>query len=265
MPPFGAVNLRRPADLYQRLAVATAAEVDDPAALAWMQIPLANYSLWIGEWERAEEGTGIALDLYSRLGEWRRWCVAAWVWPQVVQSKGELERAALWGELIAVARRSDDTRHQVRGHGGQFFNYLALGNTAEALAGPNDAVAAIMAGNPEMTVVEERLWHGMNAVAALHHGDHARAAACVREQLAAIGRNRLKFDLLEVLATPAEVFMELWEQGQATRTEALQGCRALDSYARTYAFARPRMLRLRGGFAWLAGNQSAPGACGATA
>lgn len=252
---FGAVNLRRPADLYQRLAVATAAEVDDPPALAWMQIPLANYSLWIGEWERAEEETGIALDLYSRLGEWRRWCVAAWVLPQVVQCKGELERArALWGELIAVARRSDDTRHQVRGHGGQFFNYLALGNTAEALA-CLDAVAAIMAGNPEMTVVEERLWHGMNAVAALHHGDHGRAAACVREQLAAIGRNRLKFDLLEVLATPAEVLIELWEQGQATQAEALQGCRALDSYARTYAFARPRMLRLRGRFAWLAGDQ----------
>ena len=253
-PTFGAVNMRRLADHYRRLAVATAADVADPPALAWMQISLSNYSLWIGEWDRAEQEVGIALDLYSRLGEWRRWCVAAWVWPQIAQGKGELRRAReLWGELITVAVRSNDTRHQVRGQGGQFFNYLALGETAAALA-CRDAVAVIMADNPEMTVVEERLWHGMNAVAALHHGDYKRAGACAREQLAAIGRNRLKFDLLEVLATPAEVLTELWEKGEATQPEAEQGCKAMDSYARTYAFGRPRALRLRGRCAWLAGQ-----------
>jgi len=256
---FSSINLLRPADLYQRLALATAAQVDDPAALAWIQIPLNNYSLAIGEWERAEQEVNIALDLYSRLGEWRLWCVAAWFRPQAVQFKGELGRAqALWAELINVALRSNDTRHQVRGNGGQFFNHLALGNTAAALASL-DAVAAIIAENPEMTGVEEQLWHGMNAVSALLRGDYERAAASAREHLVANSRNRFRYDLLEVSAAPAEVLIELWEKGHVTQAEAEQGCRALAGYARIYAFARPRALRLRGRFAWLAGDAKRAG------
>lgn len=250
---LGGIGINGAADGYRERAVRLAPAVDDPAR-AWIQIPLSVHSLWTANWDRAEAEIGKALGIYSRLGEWRQWCVAAWVWPQVAQARGRLERAGeLWAELYGVAERSHDTRHQVRARGGHFFNALSLGRTSEALAHLAE-VDGIMADNPEMVAVEERVWHGMRAVAALGRGDGAGAAAEAREQLAAIGRARFKFDLLEVFAAPAEVFLALWERGEATAAEATAGERALAGYARTYAFARPRALRLRGRHAWLAGN-----------
>lgn len=250
---LGGVGINGPADSYRERAVRLAPAVDDPAR-AWIQIPLSIHSLWTANWDRSEAEIGEALAIYSRLGEWRQWCVAAWVWPQVAQGRGELERASgLWAELYAVAERSRDTRHQVRARGGHFFNALSLGRTDEALAYLAE-VDGIMAENPEMVAVEERVWHGMRATAALGRGDGAAAADAAREQLAAIDRSRFKFDLLEVFAAPAEVFLALWERGKATEGEAAAGERALAGYARTYAFARPRALRLRGRHAWLVGK-----------
>jgi hypothetical protein len=172
----------------------------------------------------------------------------------VAQSRGHLSRARdLWAELDAVAVRSRDTRHQVRSRGGQFFNHLSLGQPEAAFA-CLESTGAVLAENPEMMPVEERLWYAINATWALHLGDWARARETAHEQLAAIGRARFKFDLLEVFATPAEVLLSLWERGEASAEEARTACKALGSYARIYTFARPRALRARGRHDWLAGK-----------
>ena len=205
--------------------------------------------------ERAEYEIDQALGIYSRLGDWRRWCVVAWVWPQVAQYRSGLHRAQeLWAELYEIAQSSQDTRHQVRGRGGQMFNFLAQGKREEAFACA-DSVGVLIEANPEMFEVEERLWYAILAVRALHEERWAEARALAHEQIAAIGRAQFKFDLLDVFAASAEVFLTLWEMGLADKKEAWKGCRVLSRYARTYPFARPRALCCQAKFAWLDGNQ----------
>lgn len=251
---LGAMSLNGPADNYRARALQTAAKIDDINTKADIQIPLSVHSLWVGEWERAEREIDAALTIYSRLGDWRHWCVAAWLWPQVAQGKGELNRARdLWAELLSVARRSQDTRHQVRSLGGQMFNFLTLGDMETAFACVADA-AVILEENPEMMPLEERLWYAMTATQALHREEWEQAREVAQSLLQAIARARFKYDLLEVFATAAEVFLALREQGLATDEEAQQGCKVLDQYARTYAFARPRALRLQARRAWLGGK-----------
>lgn len=252
---LGAVSLNSAADGYRRLALAMESQIDDLPARAWSRITLSTHSVWVADWERAEKEIGEALEIYTQLGDWRLWGVAAWLWPQVAQSRGKLEQARdLWAELHAVAARSRDTRHVVRGRGGQFFNFASLDQWAEARQCLAD-VGSVLDENPEMMPMEERLWHAANATQALRDEAWATARDEARETLAAIGRARFKFDLMEVFATPAEVYLALWEQGQAAAVDAQAACKVINGYARTYAFARPRSLRLGGRYAWLAGNR----------
>ncbi len=251
---MGVVSLHRAADSYRRHALALEPQIEDLPARAWARVTLSTLSVWTANWDGAEQEIGEALEIYSQLGDWRRWGVAAWLLPQVAQSRGQLERARdLWHELHAVAERSQDTRHEVRGRGGQYFNFLTLDQADEALACLN-GMAAIMAGNPEMLPVEERLWYAAQAAWAARQGEWGRAREMADETLAAIGRARFKFDLLEVFATPAEVYLALWERGEADKASADKALKPLSGFARTYAFARPRALRLRGQFAHLQGN-----------
>jgi hypothetical protein len=254
-PTLGAVSFNSAADSYRARALALEPLIDDLPARAWSRISLSTHSVWVGAWDRAEREIREALDIYTQLGDWRRWCVAAWLWPQVAQGRGDLAQARdLWAELYEVALRSRDTRHQVRGRGGQFFNYLALDQPEAALA-CLEGMRLLMAENPEMMPVEERLWHSASAAWALREGDWTRARAEAQETLAAIGRARFKFDLLEVFAAPAEVSLALGERGEATAADAATGCKAMNSYARSYAFARPRALRLRGRLALMQGQK----------
>jgi len=254
-PTLGTVSLHGLAARYRERTLAMVTSIDDLTTKAYIQIPFSSYSLWVGDWERAEQEVNEALAIYARLGDWRRWCVAAWVWPQVAQSQAQLERARdLWAELYNVALSSQDTRHQVRSRGGQVFNFLALNQPEQAFACA-DAVGVLLEENPEMLAVEERLWYAILAVRALHEQRWAEARTLAYELMAAINRARFKFDLLEVFAASAEVFLALWERGEAGAKEGQQGCRVLSQYARTYPFARPRALRSRARYAWLAGKQ----------
>jgi class 3 adenylate cyclase/tetratricopeptide (TPR) repeat protein len=252
---FGTVSLHGLANSYRERALAISASLDDLNTKAFIQIPFSSYSLWVGDWARAEQEIDEALTIYSRLGDWRRWCVAAWLWPQVIEGKGDLEQARdLWADLYNVALSSQDTRHQVRARGGQVFNFLALGQTEEAFACV-DSIGLLLTENPEMQPLEERLWYACQAIRALRLEQWAEARALAHELLEAIGRARFKFDLLEVFATAAEVFLALWEIGEAEASEAKEGCKVLKQYARTYPFARPRSLHLQARYAKLSGKR----------
>lgn len=247
---WGTVSLHSVADRHRNYALEMAADIDDPATLAYIQVPLSSYSLWVGNWARAEQEIDTGLKIYEQLGEWRRWCVLAWTWPQVVQGQGDLQRAkVLWAEVTAVARRTYDTRHEVRSLGGQFFNHLALGEIAAATECV-EMIGAVLEENPEMKPVEERLWFAVRAIAALQQEQWAEAHELALAQLEAVARARMKYDLLEVFAASSHVLLVLWQHGEATASEVKQGLKLLQGYARTYPFARPRLLRYQAQYAW---------------
>jgi hypothetical protein len=231
-------------------------QIDDLPAQAWSRISLASYSLPSGAWERGEIEVNESLAIYTKLGDWRKWCVAAWIMPQFSQGKGDLLLARdQWAELYDVALRSRDTRHQVRAQGGQFFNYLSMGQVDDAFI-CLDVAGIVLDENPEMMPVEERLWFGMAAMKALYEENWVEARKLAHEQIEAIGRAPLKFDLQDVFSASADVLLLLWERGEASGEEAQQGIKTLNRYARNNAFARPRASRLQARYAWLSGKES---------
>ncbi len=251
---LGTISLDKSAQNYRTRALAMADQIDDLPAQAWSRIPLSSYSLQSGAWDRGTAEIEEALDIYTRLGDWRKWCIAAWTLPQISQGQGKLTLAnQQWRELYDVALRSQDTRHQVRAKGGQFFNHLSLGQTQKAydcLA----IVSSVLDEHPEMMPVEERLWFGMIAKKALAEEKWQKARELAHAQMAAISRAPLKFDLLDVFAASAEVMLILWERDFATQKEAQHGIKTFKGYARSYPFARPRFIRLQARYAWLSGQ-----------
>jgi class 3 adenylate cyclase len=254
MAPTAAIASQGIANAYRVRAVALESDNQDLVARAAAQVPLSVHSVWIGDWDQAEAEIAIALDIYGRLGEWRRWGVAAWLLPQVVEQRGQLTRARdLWAELYNVALRSEDDRHQVRSQGGRFFNFLSLNQPAAALA-VADELDDLMAQNPEMVIVEERMWYAVRATRALLQGETAEARNLIHEQMAAIGRARLKYDVPDVFSSAAENMLTLWEQGAASSDEAKQASRIITSFGRSYPSGRARANRLNGRYAWLSGK-----------
>ncbi|MBE2225223.1 MAG: hypothetical protein IAF02_27045, partial [Anaerolineae bacterium] len=253
---LGTVSLHKLAGNYRKRALEMGDQIDDLPAQAWSRISLASYSLPSGAWERGETEVNESLTIYSRLGDWRKWCVAAWMLPQISQSKGNLLLARdQWAELYDVALRSRDTRHQVRAQGGLFFNYLSMGLVDEAFI-CLDVAGIVLDENPEMMPVEERLWLGMTAMKALYEGNWSEANKFAHEQIEAIGRAPLKFDLQDVFSASAVVLLSLLERGEASSEEAKQGIKTLNGYARNNAFARPRASRLQARYAWSSGKES---------
>jgi class 3 adenylate cyclase len=254
MAPTAAIASQGIAHAYRARAVALESDNEDLVARAAAQVPLSVHSVWIGAWDQAEAEIAIALDIYGRLGEWRRWGVAAWLLPQVAEQRGQLTLARdLWAELYNVALRSEDDRHQVRSQGGRFFNFLSLNQPAAALA-VADELDDLLAQHPEMVAVEERMWYAVRATRALLLGEMGEARTLTHEQMAAIGRAQLKYDVPDVFSSASENMLTLWEQGAASPAEAKQACRIITSFGRSYPSGRARAARLNGRYAWLSGK-----------
>ena len=254
---FGYLTLTRFADAYRERALALAGDLDHLPTTAWAQIALSSYSLWYGEWDRCLAELAEAMDLNAQLGDWRLWCISAWMQAQVTTCLGNLALARRqWESLYTTAVKYEDTRHQIWSRGGQFFNFVYTGQIGEAGACVRD-VEGVIERRKEHLIIDERLWHAMHARYALETGQLASAKEWADGQIAAMQRSKFKYDLLEVFATPVEVRIRLQQAGMATSGEVKEASQILKSYARKYPFARARSLRCEGASEWLSGNKRA--------
>jgi class 3 adenylate cyclase len=254
---MGYLTLTRFAEAYRERALTLAGDLDHWPTTAWAQIALSSYSLWYGKWDRCLSELAEAMDLNVQLGDWRLWGVAAWMLPQVTTSLGYLALAGhQWTELYTTALRNENTRHQIWSRGGQFFNSLDSGQLEEAGSCLRD-VERTMNMHSEHLIIDERLWHSMQARYALELGLLTSAREWTDGLVEAIHRSKFKYDLVDVFSTPAEVRLRLWPEGNATRAEVREACQILKSYARKYPFARARSLRYEGIHKWLSGKHGA--------
>ncbi len=254
---LGFMTLTSLADGYRERALAMASDLEHLPTTAWIQIAFSSYSLWYGKWDRCLSELAEAMDLNAQLGDWRLWCVSGWLLPQVTTSLGDLTLAIhQWAEVYDIALRTEDTRHQIWARGGQFFNFVDTGKLEEAGACLR-GVANIMELHPEHLIIDERLWHSMQARYALETGQLASAKQWTEGQVEAMNRSQFKFDLLGIFSGPAEVRIRLWAEGMATRKEVKEASDILKSYARKYPFARARSLRYEGIYEWVSGKPHA--------
>ncbi len=252
---LGFLTLTSLADGYRERALAMAKDLNHLPTTAWIQIAFSSYSLWYGKWDRCLAELAEAMELNAQLGDWRLWGISGWLLGQVTTSLGNLALANRQLENVYdTALRTEDTRHQIWSRGTQFFNFIETGQLDEAGACLRD-VESVMEVHPEHLIIDERLWHGMQARYALETGQLESARQWTDGQVEAINRSQFKYDLINAFSGPAEVRLRLWDEGMATRKDVEEACKILKSFARKYPFARARSLRYEGAYEWVSGRQ----------
>ena len=260
---LGLASLRRLARVYHRLALQTAARLDDPGIAIRIRARTAVYQLGIGNWDSCRH-LDAAMSLCEQIGDTYVWEENAAIRARAAHLLGEFELAARLGaEIRSRAHATGSTVHEIWGYGAEAWGVLYRG----------DADAALELADRGLQVVESAAhtdrsslldFHGVKALAHLHRGnlDHAWLAARRILQVMATAPRARYFALLYMNAA-AEVCLARWEAG-GTRIDAREAersarrlCHEIDRYSRINLSARARSLLLRGSAEWLAGRPKA--------
>jgi tetratricopeptide (TPR) repeat protein len=130
----GLLRRHRLAELYSRLALETAENVNDAPALAWVKILDGTYRVGLGQWDKSRDRAEDALALAKQVGDKRVVGLALalrWLLPFHL---GDFHEAHAWCvQWYEAGSEIDNTQHQTAGLMGQAENLLRLERPEEAL------------------------------------------------------------------------------------------------------------------------------------
>ena len=259
----GLARLDRVARHYAQAGATTARLVDDPSATAWVVQVEGIRHLGMGRLPRSREALQQAIDIYRQLGDRQHQgeCVAAMA--QAAYFQGPLDEGeALWSQLHDDSQQRGDELQQAWGCNGMAEANLRRGGTARAEQAVEllETALRIFANNVDR--ISKFGSYGLLAVAQARLGkrDAAHQAAAAGLELADELGSPTGYYSLNGYANVAAVFLFLWEQADADKTDALRqqasrACAALDRYAHTFPLGRPLALLCRGRERWLAGRR----------
>ena len=248
----GAAQWRSLATHYTRLSYDVAARVDDPTALAQVDLFSAIYGVGMGDWSGAEVRIARAMEAFDRLGDNRKLdeCRVTGGYAQL--HAGHYARAE---QLFDDCARSGRVRgdRQTAGWGllgkarvrlvcADFEAVSPLLTEAEPLAG--DRLSAI-----EL--------HGQWALIHLNDGDLQRSASRASSGLDLIRQSRpLSFSTLIGTAAVAQALLVLWSRNRSAESEGLarSALMALRQFAGVFPIGLPFADLLRGQHACIEGK-----------
>jgi tetratricopeptide (TPR) repeat protein len=269
----GLIPLHPLARLYNRRALATAHQVDQPLSLAWVLTVTGVYQAGVGQWEQAEAALKRSMELCEQVGDQRRWEESAAQLGMTFSLQGRFEEsAALYGHVYQSAQRRGDPQLQAWSLNGQARNLLPLNRLDEALALLLQAEQLLA---KEVGPLSRINVYGTLALAHLRQGnvDSARHAADTAAKLIATSP-QTSYYVLQGYAAVAEVYLSLWEKGledggwrmedaapNGSSTSdvepgvlAQRACRALNRFGRVFPIGQPRARLYQGQFEWLSGR-----------
>src|SRR5439155_22410495 len=174
----GLVPLPRLAEVYGRRALATANEVGQLAAQAWVLQLIGLYSAGVGNWARAGEALEQAGALFDRLGDAPHRGECWGLLGHVNYLQGNFARGGeFWARVHTTASRRDDTLQQAWGLSWCGQGSLLLGRTAEAIPALQAAVTRLR-DNPDRTT--ELAAYGLLAMAHWRRGERGLAEQAAR-------------------------------------------------------------------------------------
>lgn len=256
---YGFVPLHRRAEMWNRWALDSLKQVTDPITIAWVLQLAGTYDVGVGQWVRARESLGDAIEVANRMGHKRRWQESSSMLATVLSYQGEFERAKqLREEVSAVARRESTPAAQAWVLLFEIEGALFRGQINEAVT-LLDEVTALLGENTsrltQMRVFAFRAW------ASSYMEDHDAAREAAAAALDALHPSPPLVHLLPVYVAVADVFVTLWEVSDRSavradiKSSAARALQALKRVSQVFPIGRPALQRIEGQINWLEGQQ----------
>lgn len=227
-----------------------------PVALASYYRMGALMAIMDCDWQRARQFCGSELDLARDTGDLESESFALWLQLGVAYFLGNVsEVKQVHADLQRVLRRADSAH---RAAWVDVFEVLI--QLLDPQLTPN--VEALSRAIPIMKEAHDEVGHtlglALQSLGFLKLGDRGQARSAAQQTLARIKSGPiLTHGLLESFAAPAQVFLELWALGDASkenRADAKQALSVLNRFSASFPLGRPRLHLLRGKLADLQGR-----------
>ena len=251
------IPLHSLAAVYCRRALQTARVVGDRAALAFVFLCNACYSTLAGHWEDVKKEIGEGIKAADTIGDRRLGVELTIVLSTALRFQADFQTAIQFArDCHSRASSSGDRQGQILGLLNEIECMITRGQLGQALM-LLERTAPLLGRKHG---AEFEFWEaGLRAVVLFRRGDVVKARA-----LADIASNLIKgirptqWGPVEAYAGVAEVYLTLWEAGNATpekcrqlKVDALRACTALWRYATIFQLGRPRAGLMQGLADWL--------------
>jgi tetratricopeptide (TPR) repeat protein len=259
----GLAHLHWAAKTYAQNGQEIARIVDDPAASAWVLEVMGIYNLGMGRLEEAQRPFTQAFQITEQIGDWQHWGTILAADAQAEYYAGKTIQGRLkWCELHSKATSRGDELQQAWGLNGRAEAHLRLGGDGHAEQAVECLKEALRLYDKNVDRVSQFGSYGLLALARWRQRDVSSAlkAAHAGMQLAIELAAPTGYYTLNGYFGVARTYLALWEsadQGSPPNTPrlAVQACRALERYARTFPVGRPGAAICRGLASWLAGRK----------
>lgn len=255
----GSIGMHTQARKYARKALTIAWQQGDLPTLVYALNVNGLYRIIIGDWRCARGALEQAVALAERLGDWSAWGANWILLAQVAGYQGDFAHArGMFDQLSNEAKRHDNNIMRAWALAGRGLNALRVGTLDEACSLLEETLAYLPAEVERPSRISA---YGALATARLRRGEIAQAWKAAEAAAQLISNIPVPFAhrLLEGYAGIAEVYLTLWERGDAAeianqtmiRQLARQACQWLHAYARVFPIGRPRAWLWQGVYEWL--------------
>jgi len=255
----GLIPFHKLARSYLRRALDAAAEGENILARPIVWIAAGFYYIGVGEWDIARDLFEKLLDLSLTLGDKRRWMDAVSNIISVHELRGDFAPIeALARELLAAAVRQNDPRYQAEALVKTASYQLLVGLPDLAIEHLDRATALFREHAEVVDIPLQREIHGLYAIAHLRQSTPEKAIAAADQAMALTANTHPSHYFLGGYASPADVYVSLWENAapiaELERT-ARRACQRLGVYTGVFPIGMPRRRLHEGRCAWQAGKE----------
>ncbi|HLY29256.1 MAG TPA: AAA family ATPase [Aggregatilineales bacterium] len=256
----GYIPLRSAAERCNQQALAILNRSSDPANQAWVLQLTGIYDVGIGEWARAQERLGKAVEFADRIEHKRRWQESSCLLATVLAYQGDFTRAAqMWDAVAGTARRESTASSKVWVLLFQAQSAVQRGNVSSVLEVLDEVAATLGDSMSRQSAMRARAFR---ALADLMAENHDLARQGVARALEAAASPTQQVFLLPAYTAIADVCLALWEASAAEgrgdpelKAMTLKAYDILKEASHVFPINQPNVLRVMAGIDWLNGEK----------
>jgi len=244
------------AEMYYRLARATAIQTNNLQCQAYTMMVTAIYRTTTGHWQEINDSIVPAINIAKRVGDHRRWDELMFTMAPGNYRRGKHEIAIKqFKELYESGHRRGIIQIQAWGLTGELYSTIPSGETLDI------EEQLKLVDFEKLNIGDQAMVNGVLAHAAYQRGDMDAAKLYADRTVHVVkGSDAVAQYLLEGLAGASEVLLGMWEK-DPTRIIVMKDpmqvlLKALRSYSKTNTIGSPQFHRYLGLEAWLKGKKS---------
>jgi eukaryotic-like serine/threonine-protein kinase len=261
---LGIVGAHSLAERYVKLALKTAEKSTDPFSNAVTLFRIGHYKVNTCQWEESEQKISEAINRFREMGERRQVEESSGILAEMYRAQGKFSQSAdLYRHVYDLAMQYTGNVHSLAwSMVGQANMALLRDELVEATTLLERAlqISAGYTGAATLRIMN----HGVLAKAYLYRRDWAQGQHYADETAALLSKESLStLVMFNGYTGILEVYLAMLERSDLTEREKerlvgeiAKWLKAFKRYAKTYAFARSRLMLHTGTYEWLTGKQS---------